>query len=114
MGKRKLMNLCNLGSYSTYKKLASYRKPNQDNKENVSKCDNTVIPADSTYRIPLAKVKLLIGLYYRFAGRSRRFMDAYAYGADGKLAIWASKTYKGHRMPPKEDMLVDYNKKHNI
>jgi hypothetical protein len=39
MGKRKLMNLCNIGSYSTYKKLASYRKPKQDNKENVSKCD---------------------------------------------------------------------------
>jgi hypothetical protein len=41
-------------------------------------------------------------------------MDAYTNGADGKLAIWASKTYKGHHMPPKEDMLADYNKKHNI
>jgi hypothetical protein len=40
-------------------------------------------------------------------------MEAYANGADGKLAMWASKTYKGHRMPPKEDMLADYNKKHN-
>ena len=51
MEKKKLMNLYNLGSCSTYKKLASYRKPKQVNKENVSKCDNTVIPADSTYRI---------------------------------------------------------------
>jgi len=25
-------------------------------------------------------------------------------GAGGKLAIWASKTYRGHCMPPKEDM----------
>jgi hypothetical protein len=40
-------------------------------------------------------------------------MEAYANGADGKLAMWASKTYKGHRMPPKEDMLADYNKKYN-
>jgi len=39
-------------------------------------------------------------------------MEAYEKGADGKLAIWASKTYKGHRMPPKEDMLADYNQKH--
>jgi hypothetical protein len=42
--------------------------------------------------------------------RSRRFMDAYEKGADGKLAMWASKQYKGHRMPPKEDMLTEYNK----
>ena len=27
MGKRKLRNLCNLGLYSSYKKLASYKKP---------------------------------------------------------------------------------------
>ena len=46
------MNLCNLGSYSSYKKLASYSKPKQNN-ENVSACDNTVILADSTYSIPL-------------------------------------------------------------
>jgi hypothetical protein len=39
-------------------------------------------------------------------------MEAYEKGADGKLAIWASKTYKGHRMPPKEDMLADYNQNH--
>jgi hypothetical protein len=30
-------------------------------------------------------------------------------GADGKLAIWASKTYRGHCMPPNEDILADYN-----
>ena len=40
MGEKKLRNLCNLGLYSSYKKLASYRKPKQNNKENVSQCDN--------------------------------------------------------------------------
>ena len=38
-------------------------------------------------------------------------MKAYKKGADGKLAIWASKTYRGHYMPPKEDMLADYDQK---
>jgi len=27
-----------------------------------------------------------------------------------ELAIWASKTYWGHHMPPKDDMLADYNR----
>jgi len=26
-----------------------------------------------------------------------------------ELAIWAPKTYRGHCMPPKDDMLADYN-----
>jgi len=33
-------------------------------------------------------------------------------GAGGKLAIWASKTYRGQCMPPKEDMLADNNQNH--
>jgi hypothetical protein len=33
--------------------------------------------------------------------------------ADDKLAIWASKTYWGHHMPPKDDMLADYNQNNN-
>ena len=36
-------------------------------------------------------------------------MESYEKGADGKLARSASKTYRGHHMPPKEDMLADYN-----
>jgi len=36
-------------------------------------------------------------------------MEAYEKGADGKLAIWASKKYWGHHMHPKDDMLADYN-----
>jgi hypothetical protein len=37
-------------------------------------------------------------------------MEAYEKGADGKLAIWASKTYQGHCMPPKDDILAAYNR----
>jgi hypothetical protein len=40
-------------------------------------------------------------------------MEAYEKGLDGKLAIWASKKYKGHCMPPREDILEDYNKGNN-
>lgn len=36
-------------------------------------------------------------------------MEAYDKGADGKLAIWASKTYQGQVMPPKQKMLAEYN-----
>jgi hypothetical protein len=39
-------------------------------------------------------------------------MEVYEKGADGKLAIKASKTYRGHRMPLKENMLADYNQNH--
>jgi hypothetical protein len=42
-------------------------------------------------------------LLYR-ASRTRRFMEAYETGVDGKLAMWAQKTYKGHYMPPEKDM----------
>jgi hypothetical protein len=41
-------------------------------------------------------------------------MEAYEKGLDGKLAIWASKKYKGHCMPPREDVLEDYQKANNI
>jgi hypothetical protein len=60
MGEKKLINFCNLGSYCSPKKLASYRKPKQDNKENVGKCDNTVILADSTYSIPVKWTTFLL------------------------------------------------------
>jgi hypothetical protein len=36
-------------------------------------------------------------------------MEVHEWG-DGKLAIWALKAYRGHCMPPKEDMLADYIK----
>jgi len=39
-------------------------------------------------------------------------MEAYERGVDGKLAMWAQKTYKGHHMPLAEDILADYNKTH--
>jgi hypothetical protein len=40
-------------------------------------------------------------------------MEAYEKGLDGKLAIWASKKYKGHRMPPREEILEDYETNNN-
>jgi hypothetical protein len=36
----------------------------------------------------------------RFATRSRRFMDAYEKGLNGKQAAWASRKYRGHRVLP--------------
>lgn len=39
-------------------------------------------------------------------------MEAYETGLDGKLAMWAQKTYKGHRMPSAEIILAEFNKKH--
>jgi hypothetical protein len=53
---------------------------------------------------------LHILILYRFASCTHRFMEAYETGVDGKLAMWAQKTYKGHRMPPAKDILADYNK----
>jgi len=50
-------------------------------------------------------------LLYRFASHTHRFMEAYETGIDGKLAMWAQKTYKGHCMPLEKDILADYNKK---
>ncbi|EIN08526.1 hypothetical protein PUNSTDRAFT_114017 [Punctularia strigosozonata HHB-11173 SS5] len=36
----------------------------------------------------------------RFSTRSRRFMDAYRKGLNGKQAMWAAKKYHGHRVLP--------------
>lgn len=36
----------------------------------------------------------------RFATRSRRFMDGYRRGLNGKQAAWASRKYHGHRVLP--------------
>ncbi|KAJ3968853.1 hypothetical protein EV361DRAFT_387820 [Lentinula raphanica] len=42
----------------------------------------------------------------RFARRSRRIMDAYHKGLDGKWAAWAAKKYHGHRVLP-ESLMKD-------
>ena len=52
MVKRGLKNLINLGSFSNYKKLPTYKKSKQENKENVSNNDHGGMQADSTYRKP--------------------------------------------------------------
>lgn len=36
----------------------------------------------------------------RFANRSRRFMDSYMLGLNGRQAAWAARVYKGHRVVP--------------
>lgn len=39
-------------------------------------------------------------IFYRFARRSLKFMDAYRKGLNGKWAAWAAKKYHGHRVLP--------------
>ncbi|KAF9478523.1 hypothetical protein BDN70DRAFT_879866, partial [Pholiota conissans] len=41
----------------------------------------------------------------KFATRSRRFMDAYDRGLNGRQAAWASRKYRGHRVLP--DNILD-------
>jgi len=52
--------------------------------------------------IPLAMMR-------RFAMRSRRFMDAYDRGLNGKQAAWAARKYRGHRVLP-ENILEELEK----
>jgi hypothetical protein len=39
---------------------------------------------------------------FRYANRSARFIDAYAQGATGPIAVWANRKYHGHRTLPPE------------
>ena len=42
-----------------------------------------------------------VRLFYSYANRSARFVDAYAHGLDGAEAVWAANKYHGHRkLPP--------------
>jgi hypothetical protein len=45
----------------------------------------------------------------KFATRSRRFMDAYDRGLNGKQAAWAARKYRGHRVLP-ENILDELEK----
>jgi hypothetical protein len=61
MGKQKLINLRNIGLWSSYKKLPTYKKSKEENKENV--VSHHVwggIQSDSTYRIPLKWIPYLL------------------------------------------------------
>lgn len=68
MGKRKLRNLVNLGSWSNYKKLPTYKK-SEENKENVSNIVRGDIQSDSTYRIPPKWMPYLLPQDSRVKGR---------------------------------------------
>src|SRR6266540_1544157 len=49
----------------------------------------------------------------KFATRSRRFMDAYARGLNGRQAAWAARKYRGHRVLP-EGILEELDKEHIV
>jgi hypothetical protein len=42
--------------------------------------------------------KVSEGSMRKFAIRSRRFMDAYGKGLNGRQAAWAARKYRGHRV----------------
>ena len=45
----------------------------------------------------------------RMKNRSRRFMDAYEKGLNGREAAWAASKYRGHRIIP-ETLMADMEK----
>ncbi|KAF9470849.1 hypothetical protein BDN70DRAFT_998814 [Pholiota conissans] len=49
----------------------------------------------------------------RFANQSRRFMDAYSRGLNGRQAAWASRKYRGHRVLP-ESLMDELEKAHIV
>jgi len=53
---------------------------------------------NSLEAIPLTSMR-------KFANRSRRFMDAYSRGLNGRQAAWASRKYRGHRVLPESIMV---------
>jgi len=58
--------------------------------------DNEIVwfnPLRSLDSIPLQMMR-------KFSTRSRRFMDAYDRGLNGKQAAWAARKYRGHRVLP--------------
>ena len=48
---------------------------------------------DALEAVPLTSMR-------KFATRSRRFMDAYDQGLNGRQAAWAARKYRGHRVLP--------------
>jgi len=57
---------------------------------------------NSLESIPLASMR-------KFANRSRRFMDAYCRGLNGRQAAWASRRYRDHRVLP-EGIMAELEK----
>jgi len=56
--------------------------------------------------IPLSSMR-------KFANRSRRFMDAYGKGLNGRQAAWAARKYRGHRVLP-ASILDELEKAHIV
>jgi hypothetical protein len=51
----------------------------------------------------------LLIIFPRFAIRSRRFIDAYAHGLNGRQAAWEARKYHIHRTIP-DSVLEDLDK----
>ncbi len=49
----------------------------------------------------------------KFSNRSRRFMDAYSRGLNGRQAAWAARKYRGHRVLP-ASILDELEKAHVV
>ena len=48
----------------------------------------------------------------KFSTRSRRFMDAYDRGLNGRQAAWAARKYRGHRVLPQD--ILEELEKHSV
>jgi hypothetical protein len=64
---------------------------------------------DLTRNTLSALASIPLTMMRKFATRSRRFMDAYEKGLNGKQAAWASRKYRGHRVLP-NDILEELEK----
>jgi hypothetical protein len=99
--KRKLNQILNLGKWG----IKANKKKKEAEEENVSHfCHRMKVPRTWRYGTFLNLMDDFIDLGHihdhRYARRSRRFIDAYAHGLNGKQAAWASHRYHGHRALP--------------
>jgi hypothetical protein len=50
-------------------------------------------------------------ILHRYANHAHRFGDGYLRGLTGALAMWAAKTYHGHRVYP-ENIMAEFDRSH--
>jgi len=111
MVKQKLKNLINLGSFYSHKKLPTYKKSKQENKENVSIWiaasqeheEVSRLTQDTFHTSDHYILGLLIGLSSTWKHMKRGWWE---------IGHMGFKNIQGHCMPPKEDMLADCNQIH--
>jgi hypothetical protein len=115
MPPKKIRNLFNTGAFSNDKKLPTYKKTKCQDKVNVSHHNIGGMGADSTHRKPPNWSSILKSSHNCFTCLAFGLIGSRMHIRrelmhDGILVMWVSKQYKGHWMPPKEDMLAEYNK----